>query len=155
MLTSIRPGNCNYPAAHTRMKRLPLDHVAIAVPSIADSAPIYELITGGGATEPETVDEQGVIVTFIGTGDGRIELIEPTTPESPVAKFLARRGPGLHHLAYRVEDLASTLDELDEAGVRLIDREPRRGAHQRLIAFIHPESTGGVLIELVEDSPEN
>lgn len=133
------------------MKQLPLDHVAIAVPSIASATPIYELLTGGAASPPERVETQGVTVSFIGTGTGRIELIEPTSPESPVARFLDRRGPGLHHLAYRVDDLGATLALLKERGLRLIDEVPRPGAHQRLVAFIHPESTGGVLIELVQD----
>ena len=91
------------------MKQLPLDHVAIAVPSLASATPLYELLTGGTASQPERVETQGVIVTFIGTGTGRIELIEPTSPASPVARFLERRGPGLHHLAYRVDDLARAL----------------------------------------------
>jgi len=133
------------------MKQLPLDHVAIAVPSLASATPLYELLTGGTASQPERVETQGVIVTFIGTGTGRIELIEPTSPASPVARFLERRGPGLHHLAYRVDDLAATLALLKERGLRLIDEVPRPGAHQRLVAFIHPESTGGVLVELVQD----
>lgn len=133
------------------MKQLPLDHVAIAVPSLASATPLYELLTGGTASEPERVENQGVTVTFIGAGTGRIELVEPISPTSPVAKFLDRRGPGLHHLAYRVEDLAATLALLKERGLRLIDEVPREGAHQRLVAFIHPESTGGVLIELVQD----
>lgn len=136
------------------MRQLPLDHVAIAVPSIARAIPLYETLTGGSASQPERVDEQGVVVTFIGSGTGRIELIEPTSPASPVARFLDRRGPGLHHLAYRVQDLRATLDQLKESGLRLIDDVPRQGAHQRLVAFVHPESTGGVLIELVQDQPD-
>lgn len=134
-----------------KIKQLPLDHVAIAVPSIAEAAPIYQLLTGGEPSEVERVDSQGVDVAFIGAGTGRIELIEPISPDSPVARFLDRRGPGLHHLAYRVRDLSSTLERLRAAGVRLIDEVPRPGAHGRSIAFLHPESTGGVLIELVEE----
>lgn len=133
------------------MRQLPLDHVAIAVPSIARALPIYELLTGGTGSAIETVPSQGVNVAFVGEGTGRIELIEPISPESPVGRFLQRRGPGLHHLAYRVSDLAATLERLEEAGIRLIDEAPRVGAHDRLVAFLHPESAGGVLIELVQD----
>lgn len=133
------------------MRQLPLDHVAIAVPSIARALPTYELLTGGTASDIETVPTQGVQVAFIGEGIGRIELIEPTSPETPVGRFLQRRGPGLHHLAYRVTDLVATLAQLKESGVRLIDEAPRDGAHGRKVAFLHPESTGGVLIELVQE----
>jgi methylmalonyl-CoA epimerase len=134
------------------MRQLPLDHVAIAVPSIARALPTYELLTGGAGSEIESVPSQGVRVAFVGEGTGRIELIEPIAPESPVGRFLERRGPGLHHLAYRVPNLVATLGRLEAAGVRLIDRAPRAGAHGRMIAFLHPESTGGVLIELVQES---
>lgn len=129
---------------------LPLDHVAIAVSSIDETLPALRLLTQGEASPRERVESQGVDVVFLGTGEGRLELVEPLTADSPVARFLERRGPGLHHLAYRVADLAATLRELEAAGVELIDREPREGAHGRLVAFIHPRSAGGVLIELVE-----
>jgi methylmalonyl-CoA epimerase len=127
-----------------------LDHVAIAVPSIASALPHYETLLGAVGSPPERVDAQGVSVVFVGTGPGRIELLEPLRDDTPVARFLARRGPGLHHIAYRVADLPATLARLERAGLQLIDREPRLGAHGRRIAFIHPKSTGGVLIELVE-----
>jgi methylmalonyl-CoA epimerase len=126
--------------------------VAIAVPSIARALPTYELLTGGAASEVEAVPSQGVLVAFVGEGTGRIELIEPSSPESPVGRFLQSRGPGLHHLAYRVDDLENTLRQLEGAGLRLIDKAPRPGAHGRLVAFIHPESTGGILIELVQET---
>jgi methylmalonyl-CoA epimerase len=133
------------------MKQLPLDHVAIAVHSIADALPRFELLTGGHASPRERVDAQGVDVVFVGEGEGRLELLEPLAPESAVGRFLERRGPGIHHLAYRVPDLAAALGRLAAAGVRLIDEEPRPGAHGRKVAFLHPSSTGGVLIELVEE----
>ncbi len=133
------------------MEQRPLDHVAIAVASIEEALPVYELLTGGVGSPRERVESQGVDVVFVGTGVGRIELIEPTSPDSPVGRFLAKRGPGLHHLAYRVPDLEAELARLSAAGVRLIDERPRPGAHGRLVAFIHPGSTGGVLIELVQE----
>jgi methylmalonyl-CoA/ethylmalonyl-CoA epimerase len=132
------------------MDQLPLDHVAIAVPSIAHAMPLFELLTGGHGSPSERVESQGVEVAFVGTGTGRLELLEPTAPDSPVARFLDRRGPGLHHLAYRVPDLEAALARLKEAGIQLIDERPREGAHGRRVAFLHPRSTGGVLIELVE-----
>lgn len=133
------------------MRELPLDHVAIAVPSIAEALPLFQLLTGGVASPLERVDGQGVEVAFVGTETGRIELIEPLSPESPVARFLERRGPGLHHLAYRVPDLEATLARFAAEGIRLIDEKPREGAHGRRVAFLHPASTSGVLIELVEE----
>ncbi|HEX6940124.1 MAG TPA: methylmalonyl-CoA epimerase [Longimicrobiales bacterium] len=133
------------------MKQLPLDHVAIAVASIEEALPTFELLTEAGGSPRERVESQGVDVVFVGTGIGRLELLEPISPDSPVARHLEKRGPGLHHLAYRVRDLEATLARLAAAGVRLIDERPRPGAHGRLVAFLHPRSTGGVLIELVQE----
>ncbi len=133
------------------MPPLDLDHVAIAVASIARALPTFEALTGARGSAPESVDAQGVAVSFLGEGAGKLELIEPLSPESGVARFLEKRGPGLHHLAYRVTDLAGTLDRLAAAGVQLIDRTPRPGAHGQLVAFIHPRSAAGVLVELVEE----
>src|SRR5690606_6202865 len=137
-------------AGSTSMPGLPLDHVGIAVRSIAEALPLFQLITGGDGSPTEQVADQGVAVAFVGSGPARLELIEPITPDSPVARFLERRGPGLHHLAYAVPDIAAALDRLRRAGIRLVDQEPRLGAHGRRVAFLHPASTGGVLIELVE-----
>jgi methylmalonyl-CoA epimerase len=127
-----------------------LDHVAIAVTSIDESIPVWEEVVGARATDREVVEDQGVEVVFIGTNAGRIELIAPTRPDSPVARFLDRRGPGLHHVCYRVPDIRAALHGVSAAGFELIDAEPRRGAHGHLVAFLHPVSTGGVLIELLE-----
>ena len=133
------------------MTPFPLDHVGIAVHSIRAMLPIIELITGHSGSDPERNDDQGVDLIFVGEGPGRLELLEPTRDDSPIARFLAKRGPGLHHLAYRVPDLAAELSRLKDAGVRLIDESPRQGAHGRRIAFIHPTAANGVLIELVEE----
>jgi len=132
------------------MPSLILDHVAIAVPSIADALPTFEALVGAPGSAPEAVAAQGVAVAFLGEAGARLELIEPRSPESGVARFLEKRGPGLHHVAYRVSDLAATLERLAAAGVELIDRQPRAGAHDHLVAFIHPRATGGTLVELVE-----
>lgn len=127
-----------------------LDHVAIAVESIDAALPRFELIAGGPASTPESIPAQGVRVVFLGHGAGRVELIEPLSDTSSVSRFLQRRGAGLHHIAYRVPDLEAALQRLREADVQLIDPEPRPGAGGHRVAFLHPRSTGGVLIELVE-----
>lgn len=130
----------------------PLDHVAIAVPSLANALPIFELVTGAPGSPIEAVPEQGVNIAFLGSGPTRLELIEPARPDTGVARFVAKRGPGLHHIALRVPDLAAALDALAARGTPLIDRVPRQGAHGR-IAFLHPSAAQGVLIELVEAPP--
>ena len=127
----------------------PFHHVAVAVPSIDEARGLFELLSGTSGSEPETVQSQGVRVMFIGS----VELIEPLTPESSVARFLKRRGTGLHHVAYESDDIPSDLAHFKEAGLELIDEGPRPGAGGHLVAFLHPGSTGGVLIELVQRRP--
>lgn len=126
---------------------LRLHHVAMAVHSIEQTAHVLELVTGARCSLPETVPEQGVKVAFVGS----VELIEPTDADGSVARFLGRRGQGLHHIAYAVSDVAVELARLQEAGFDAIDRVPRKGAGGHRIAFLHPRSTEGVLIELVEE----
>jgi methylmalonyl-CoA/ethylmalonyl-CoA epimerase len=133
----------------SRPVQLPLDHVAIAVESIAASQPLFESLLGAAGSPVEHVASHGVSVVFIGSGAGRIELIEPASGETPVGRFLARRGPGLHHIAYRVPDVDAALARFADDGFDLIDRTARQGAHGQRVAFLHPRSTGGVLIELV------
>ena len=127
-----------------------LDHVGIAVASLDEALPTFESITGGKGYGRERVESQGVEVVFVGTGVGKLELLAPTRDDSAVAKFLARRGPGMHHLCYRVHGVSEALDEFRALGYRLIDEAPRPGAAGHVVAFLHPKSTGGVLIELVE-----
>jgi len=125
--------------------------VAIVVPSIAAARPTWEGALGlqGGAVEH--VADQRVNVLVLWAGEQRIELVEPASDDSPVTKFLAKAGGGLHHLAWRVDDVARAIESLAAAGVRMIDASPRPGSHGTRIAFVHPQSTGGVLMELVED----
>ena len=128
-----------------------LHHVAIVVADIGAARQLYVDVLGLTAEEPEHVADQKVDVLVCRAGKQRIELVQPSSSDSPVTGFLEKRGGGLHHLAWRVDDLESALSKLKAAGVRLIDEAPRPGAHDCRIAFIHPKSTGGVLSELVED----
>jgi len=128
-----------------------LHHVAIVVASIEEARRTYVDVLGFRAGEPEHVADQKVNVLVCMAGAQRIELVEPASSDSPVTKFLEKRGGGLHHLAYRVEDLSAALAHLEAAGLRLIDKAPRPGAHGTQIAFLHPSSTGGVLTELVQE----
>jgi len=131
------------------MNGFPLDHVGVAVASIRESAATFEPIMGATCSSVEELPGHDVNVAFVGS----IELIEPRSSASPAARFLARRGPGIHHVAYRVSDLRATLQDLHTRGFQLIDEEPRPGARGHLVAFIHPKSTAGTLIELVQHGP--
>jgi methylmalonyl-CoA/ethylmalonyl-CoA epimerase len=127
-----------------------IDHLGIAVRSIEEASGFYRDVLGLKCSGTEEVPGQKVRVAFFPIGDTRIELLEPTADDSPIARFLEQRGPGLHHIAYRVDDLSATLAALRKAGVRLIDEAPRDGAHGMKIAFVHPKATGGVLTELCQ-----
>jgi methylmalonyl-CoA/ethylmalonyl-CoA epimerase len=127
-----------------------ISHVGIAVNSLDASIPFYRDVLGMEFEGTEVVAEQKVKVAFLVIGESRIELLEPTAPDSPVAKFLEKNGEGTHHLAYEVDDLEEALAALKEQGVRLIDETPRMGAHNTRIAFVHPKASGGVLTELCE-----
>jgi methylmalonyl-CoA/ethylmalonyl-CoA epimerase len=124
--------------------------LGLAVHSLEEASRFYRDVLGLEQSGTEEIPDQGVRVAFFQVGRVRIELLEPTSGDSPVAKFLEKRGPGLHHIAYRVADLPATLAALKSAGVRLIDETPRPGAHRMLIAFAHPQSTGGVLSEFCQ-----
>jgi len=127
-----------------------IDHIGIATDGIEASASIYGEALGLSVAEIEEVASQKVRVAMLPVGDTRIELLEATSSDSPISKFLEKRGPGIHHLAFKVSDIRLALAALKARGARLIDEEPRPGAGGCLVAFIHPSSTGGVLIELVE-----
>lgn len=127
-----------------------IDHIAIANASLEKGLAFYCGLLGLSHHETEEVPEQKVKAALLTAGSTRIELIEPTADDSPVARFLDRHGEGLHHIAFRVDDLEKTLAKLEQAGVRLIDTKPRSGVGGTRIAFIHPSAASGVLIELVE-----
>jgi len=128
-----------------------VDHIAIAVRSIDEVLGVYGALGLSAAGHRETVATQGVTTAFLPVGETRLELLEPTSPDSPVGRFLAKRGPGLHHVCFAVPDLEAALAALAGKGYRLIDRAPVPGAGGRRVAFLHPEAAGGVLIELSED----
>ena len=128
-----------------------LHHVAIAVPSIAAARKTWEAGLGLQGGEPEHVPGQRVNVLVLRAGEQRIELVEPAADDSPISAFLARRGAGLHHIALLVDDIDAALERLEGSGLRMIDREARAGADGTRIAFLHPRSTNGVLVELVEE----
>ncbi|HZT60429.1 MAG TPA: methylmalonyl-CoA epimerase [Pyrinomonadaceae bacterium] len=127
-----------------------VEHIGIATRSIEESLKFWRDALGLEVKHTETVEEQGVRVAMLPVGEPRVELLEPTGEDSPVAKFIEKRGPGIHHVAVRVGDIRAALAQLKSAGARLIDEEPRVGAGGCLVAFVHPSSSGGVLLELIE-----
>lgn len=127
-----------------------IEHIGIATHKIDDALEFWRDALGLRVVETEEVAEQGVRVAMLPLGEPRVELLEPTSDASPVAKFLEKRGPGIHHIAVRVDDIRASLQRLKEQGARLIDDAPRVGAGGCLVAFVHPSATGGVLLELVE-----
>ncbi|HTX40440.1 MAG TPA: methylmalonyl-CoA epimerase [Acidobacteriaceae bacterium] len=127
-----------------------LDHIGIAVRSIADARRLYEAL-GLTVVHEETVEQERVRTALIPAGDARIELLEPTAPDSPIGKFLAKRGEGLHHIALHVDDISAALESLKARGARLISDEIQIGAGGHLYFFVHPSSAGGVLVEICQD----
>ncbi len=127
-----------------------IDHIGIATRGIEESLAFWRDALGLEVKHVETVEEQGVNVAMLPVGGPRVELLEPTGPDTPVAKFLEKRGPGIHHVAVRVADIRASLARLKAGGARLIDEEPRVGAGGCLVAFVHPAASGGVLLELVQ-----
>lgn len=127
-----------------------IDHIGIATNGIEEVAKFYRDALQLDVAEVEEVSDQKVRVAMLPVGESRLELLEPTSDDSPISKFLAKRGPGIHHIAVRVEDINQTLEKLKQQGMRLIDEKPRAGAGGCLVAFVHPSSTGGVLLELVQ-----
>jgi methylmalonyl-CoA/ethylmalonyl-CoA epimerase len=130
-----------------------MDHIGVAVEDLDDAIQLYEERLGMPLQHRETVEEQGVEAVLLGVGESHVELLRPLSPDTAVGRFLARRGPGLHHVAYGTDNIDSALEAVRGAGLRLIDERPRIGIRGSRVAFLHPKSTGGVLTELVE-APE-
>jgi methylmalonyl-CoA/ethylmalonyl-CoA epimerase len=132
------------------MKILKIDHLGVAVNSINEGKYFWADVLGLEFEGTETVEEQKVTTAFFPVGESEVELLESTSPDGPIAKYLEKKGAGLQHIAFRVENLESALQELKNKGVRLIDEKPRHGAGGAKIAFLHPKATGGILVELCE-----
>jgi len=133
------------------MKPTHIEHIGIAVKSLEESIPYYEKVLGLECYAIEEVADQKVRTAFFKVGETKIELLESTDPEGPIARFIEKKGPGVHHLAFAVADVASALQHAEDHGVRLIDEKPRKGAENLQIAFLHPKSTLGVLTEFCGD----
>lgn len=131
------------------MKALKIDHIGIAVKDLEKALAFYETL-GLKAEGTEVVEEQKVKVAFLPTGDSELELLESTSPDGPIARHIEKKGEGIQHIALRVENLEAAIEELKAKGVRMIDEKPRYGAGGAKIAFVHPKSTGGILLELSE-----
>jgi methylmalonyl-CoA/ethylmalonyl-CoA epimerase len=130
---------------------LNVHHVGIAVADLDEAVASYAALFGATLEHREQVPEQGVEAASLRLAGSRVELLSPLGPDTPVGRFLAKRGPGMHHVAFEVEDVAAELDRLRSQGVRLIDEQPRRGLFGLQVGFVHPDATGGVLAELVAD----
>ena len=128
-----------------------LDHIGIAVAGLADALAFYKDALGLEVSPPHDVPTEHVRAVFVPVGDASLELLEATSPDSPIGRFVERRGPGLHHITLTVPDLDAALAALESRGVRLIDRVPRSGAHGSRVAVVHPSSAGGVLLELKQE----
>jgi methylmalonyl-CoA/ethylmalonyl-CoA epimerase len=149
------PGIAKYAVRMTRGGNLStvfrrIDHIGIAVADLDAAIAVHEGTYGMRVVHRETVTSQGVEAVLFDVGENHVELLQPLADDTPVGRFLAKRGPGLHHVAYRVDDVAAALGELREAGVRLIDEQPRTGIRGSQVAFLHPSASGGVLTELVQ-----
>ena len=127
-----------------------IDHIGVAVEDLDEAVALYSERLGMPVQHRETVEEQGVEAVLLGIGESHVELLRPLDPDTAVGRFLARNGPGLHHVAYGTDDIESALDQVRAAGLALIDERPRTGIRATRVAFLHPRSTGGVLTELVE-----
>jgi methylmalonyl-CoA/ethylmalonyl-CoA epimerase len=127
-----------------------IDHIGVATEDLEVALELYEKTFSMPLVHRETVESQGVEAALLDVGDGHVELLRPLGPDTPVGKYLDKEGPGLHHVAYAVDDINAVLDKLKNAGVELIDQEPRQGIRNSQVAFLHPKATGGVLTEIVQ-----
>jgi methylmalonyl-CoA/ethylmalonyl-CoA epimerase len=127
-----------------------IDHIGVATDDLDGAIALYEETLGMPVAHRETLESQGVEAVLLDVGEGHVELLRPLGPETPVGKYLEKKGPGLHHVAYAVDDIEGVLGRLKDAGIEMIDSEPRVGIRDSRVAFVHPRSTGGVLTEIVE-----
>ena len=132
-----------------------VDHIGVAVDDLDAAIELYQERLAMPLQHRETVEEQGVEAVLMGVGDSHVELLRPLTDDTAVGRFIAKRGPGLHHTAYRCADVEQALEQCRQRGLRLIDENPRRGIRGSMVAFLHPSSTGGTLTELVQPAPDH
>lgn len=130
-----------------------IEHIGIAVKSIEESAKVYETLLNTDIYKTEAVESEGVKTAFMRIGQSKIELLEATSSDSPIAKFIEKRGEGTHHIAFDVDDIEAEIERLTNEGFQLIHQTPKNGADNKLIAFLHPKSTGGLLVELCQEKP--
>ena len=130
-----------------------IEHIGIAVNSLEEASRVYEKLFGEPAYKQEEVVDEGVKTAFFQNGPNKIELLEATNPESPIAKFIAKKGEGIHHIAFGVEDIRAEIERLKAEGFVFISEEPKDGADNKLVVFLHPKSTNGVLVELCQEKP--
>lgn len=128
-----------------------IEHIGIAVKNLQESNLLFEKLFGAPPYKQETVESEGVSTSFFMNGPNKIELLEATNPESPIAKFLEKKGEGIHHIAFDVEDIEKEIDRLQQEGFIVLNKTPKKGADNKLVAFLHPKSTNGVLIELCQE----
>ena len=134
---------------------LKIEHIGIAVKSLADSEPLFEKLLNTPSYKREEVEDQKVITSFFQTGESKIELLEATADESPISKFIEKRGEGIHHIAFEVEDIRSEMQRLQNEGFQLLSDEPSVGADNKWVCFLHPKSTNGVLVEICQSIPQS
>lgn len=131
-----------------------VEHIGIAVKSLAHSGQLFEKLFGRPAYKTETVESEGVSTQFFQLGQTKIELLEATNPDSPIAKFIDKKGEGIHHIAYQVADIRAEMKRLESEGFQLLNQEPKPGADNKLVCFLHPKTTNGVLVEICQDKPQ-
>ena len=130
-----------------------LEHIGIAVKSLGVSDELFTKLLGKESYKKETVEREGVVTSFYETGESKIELLEASNPESPISKFIDKKGEGIHHLAFGVENILNEVERLKKEGFQFISEEPKEGANNKLVVFLHPKSTNGVLVELCQEKP--
>lgn len=128
-----------------------IEHIGIAVNNLQESVEMYEQLLNTPCYKTETVAREQVATAFFKVGESKIELLEATSPDSPIAKYIAKKGPGMHHIAYEVENIHAEMKRLEALGFELLSPEPKRGADNKLVCFLHPKTSGGVLIELCQE----
>ncbi len=141
---------CTLPFKERYMK---IEHLGIAVKNLGLSEDVFSRLLGKAPYKQETVEREGVTTSFYETGDSKIELLEASREESPIAKFIEKRGEGIHHIAFSVEDISAEIERLKASGFIFISEEPKEGADNKLVVFLHPKSTNGVLVELCQEKP--